>query len=146
MQNFDYGTDRNYAWNFQSLQFYPKTIEFRKPPVSLTPDAALSWAELALSFVHASVRCESSQLQKVPPTVGGLRWFLRQFYVPGMNEPARLERLWKGKDPRAAVEPIPLPEGTREEIAVMKARLHMLAATDKRQILAFAETTREPYW
>ena len=146
MQPFRFGTDRDYAWNFHSLQLLPKTIEFRKPPVSLTPDAALSWAELALAFVHASIRCESSKLQKVPPTIGGLRWFLHQFHVPGMNEPARLERLWKGKDPRAAVEPVPLPEGTEEEIEDMTARLRVLAAADKRQIQAFADTTQEPYW
>ncbi len=146
MQPFLFGTDRDYAWNFHSVRFPPNTIEFRKPPVSLTPDAALSWAELVLSFVHASVRCNSSQLQKVPPTVGGLRWFLHQFHVPGMNEPARLERLWRGKDPKAAVEPIPRPEGTDEEIEDISARLGVLAAADKRRIQAFANATQEPYW
>ncbi|KAF7505735.1 hypothetical protein GJ744_000501 [Endocarpon pusillum] len=146
MQPFRFGADRDYAWNFLGLQSFPRTIEFRKPPVSLTPDAVLSWAELALAFVHASVRCESSKLQKVPPTIGGLRWFLHQFHVPGMNEPARLERLWTGKDQRAAVEPIPLPEGKEEEIEDMKARLRVLAEADKRQIQAFADNTQEPYW
>ena len=145
MQPLQRATDRDYAWNFHSL-FDKKTIEFRQPPVSVTPAEALSWAELAMSFVHAAVRCEPSELQKVPSTIGGLRWFLRQFHVPGMHEPVWLQRLWHGKDERAAVEPIPQPQGSSPETRDLEARLQRLAAADRRQVLAFAEAAREPYW
>ena len=142
--------NRNFGWNFWSL-FSKGSIELRKPPASTTPEEVLSWAELALSFVQTSIECGSAQqLQKVPPTIGGLRWFLLQSTIPGMNEPARMHRLWEGKDPGAALEPIPnsraflVWEGQKKALAM--ARLRELAAADQRRIDSYKGTAREPYW
>jgi len=146
MQPLQPNTDRSLAWNFYSLFTSTGTIEFRKPPVSLTPEENLSWAELALSFVHAAVRCEASKMQKVPSNIGGLHWFLQQFNVPGMNEPARLQSLFRGKNPAAALEPSPQPQGDMEERMRLEAKLRKTIALDQLQIQAFAKTAREPYW
>lgn len=146
MQPVRIGRNRSYAWSFYNLFNKKGTIEFRKPPVSLTPYEALSWAEFVISFIHASVRCEFSKLVKVPSTVGGLRWFLQQFQVPDMHDNAHLNRLWQGKDPNEAVEPIPQPWGSLLHVQRMKARLGRMAEADLRDIQAFASTARMPYW
>ncbi len=96
--------EKNFAWNFEALDKY-ETIEFRKPPASVSSDQALCWAELVLNFVQAAVRNGTSEkLRNVPATVGGLQWFLRQVHEPGVNEPRRLDELWAGKDPNEAEE------------------------------------------
>lgn len=142
--------NRNFAWNFWPL-FGKGSIEFRKPPASTTLEEVLSWAELTLSFVQTAIQCGSAQqLQKVPPTIGGLRWFVLQSAIPGMNEPARMHRLWEGKDPDAALEPIPncrafwIWDGQKKELEM--ARLTELAAADQRRINVLKRTAREPYW
>jgi Putative amidoligase enzyme len=144
------GRDRDYAWNFWAI-FGKRTIEFRKPPASTTAEEVLSWAELALSFIQASVKYESTEkLQRIPATVGGLRWFVSQFIEPGVNEPARMQRIWAGMDPTACLAPIPNPTGYWQyEVAERRAaiiRLARLAAADERQIQRHAATAREPYW
>lgn len=142
--------DRNYSWNLRSL-FGKKTIEFRKPPASTTSEEALGWAELAISFIQASVGYESvEKLQRVPATIGGLRWFVSQFTVPGVNEPARMQRIWAGKDMNSVVEPLPNPVGVwhwtgtagREKVE----RLKGAAAADAERIRKMAMRAREPYW
>jgi hypothetical protein len=138
--------DREFAWNFYPLFTDTKTIEFRKPPVSVTQDEALSWAEFAISFVHASIRCESSNLLKIPSNIGGLRWFLQSFNVPGMNEPHRLQRLWQGKDPGEALEPKPQIQGSFPENMDLAAKLQATVEEDERLIREFAKTAQEPYW
>ncbi|ERF72766.1 hypothetical protein EPUS_09413 [Endocarpon pusillum Z07020] len=140
--------ERNYCWNFASL-VTKGTIEFRKPPVSTSADEALCWAELVMSFIQTSIQCESMEkLQMVPPNVGGLRWFVSQFNVPGKNEPARLERLWQGKHPKAMLQPVPagqiypgVPLTPRE-----KWHLARLARADRQRIERLAKNAREPYW
>ncbi len=142
--------NRNYCWNFESLRDqYKSTIEFRKPPVSTTAEQALSWAELAMSFVQASIKCESpKKLQEVPSTVGGLRWFLEQSYVEGVNEQKRLDRIFGDKD-LIAVEPIPRPEDFfvgRSEVQKWKGRLEGKAEEDRKEILRLANNVKAPYW
>lgn len=140
--------ERNYCWNFASLMT-KGTIEFRKPPVSTSADEALCWAELAMSFIQTSIQCESvEKLQKVPPNVGGLRWFVSRFNVPGKNEPARLERLWQGKHPKAMLQPIPsgqiypgVPLTPRERLGLAR-----LVEADRQRIERLAKNPREPYW
>ncbi|KAF7509723.1 hypothetical protein GJ744_007594 [Endocarpon pusillum] len=140
--------ERNYCWNFASL-VTKGTIEFRKPPVSTSADEALCWAELAILFIQTSIQCESvEKLQKVPPNVGGLRWFVSQFNVPGKNEPARLERLWQGKHPKAMLQPVPaeqifpgVPLTPGEKVYLAR-----LARADRQRIEKLAKDAREPYW
>jgi Putative amidoligase enzyme len=133
--------DKNYGWNLWSVKI-KGSIEFRKPQASLTADEALSWAELAINFIQAAIEHGTSeQLNKVPATIGGLRWFLEQVSVPGVNEPSRLQAIWAGKNPKAMVEPRHIPFGDKiEDTFREKAR------ADERQIRKLSETTRKPYW
>lgn len=134
---------RGYSWNFRSIFKY-YTIEFRKPPASRTADEALSWAELAMSFVQSSIRYGSPErLRLIPPTVGGLRWFLRQSHVARLNEPERLDWVWAGKDPNAFVESMPLEHV--DGLAGM-ARVERIIERDMRDILKQIDSTQEPYW
>jgi Putative amidoligase enzyme len=90
-----------YSWNFTTIKKH-YTIEFRKPPASKAVEEALGWAELAMNFVQASLRFESpDKLREFPPTVGGLRRFLQKYEIEGLNEPARLQCIFKDKDPNA---------------------------------------------
>lgn len=140
--------DRDYGWNFINLCCGMATIEFRKPPASTTPEQALSWAELAMSFIQASVRYGTpKRLQRVPSTVGGLRWFLEQARRTGVNEPGRLEWLWAGHADDAALQPqLDSDLYFGEEGLMLEARLRKLAMEDQMQILRFARSAQKPYW
>jgi Putative amidoligase enzyme len=147
MQNTD---DRDYSWNFWSI-YSKETIEFRKPPASTTAEEALAWAEFAISFIQASIMYEDTTLlQKIPPTIGGLRWFLSRFPIPGVSEPKRMQRLWKGKDPTAMLEPVPntsifFPwEQKLKEGRV--ARLKEMAEYERQRNQQLAREAKEPYW
>jgi Putative amidoligase enzyme len=134
---------RGYIWNFRSIFKY-YTLEFRKPPASKTANEALAWAELAMSFIQTSIKYGSPErLSRVPPTVGGLRWFLRQHHVAIMNEPNRLNWIWEGLDPNSFVEGRPLGH---VETPTQLARIERTIASDERRILQLIQSTREPYW
>jgi Putative amidoligase enzyme len=99
--------DNNFTWNFSHLmeQGLKQTIEFRKPPASMTSAEALSWAELTMTFVQASIQHGTlSNLRRFEVNIGGLLRFLKQVNVPGVNEPHRLQRIWAGKPLEAAWE------------------------------------------
>jgi Putative amidoligase enzyme len=96
--------DKFYCWNFLP-HFELGTIEFRKPPPSETLADALGWAEFAINFVQASLSCGTSdKLRNFQPNVGGLRRFLRRVSTAGVNEPRRLERIWRGHRDEEAVK------------------------------------------
>jgi Putative amidoligase enzyme len=141
--------DRCYGWNFYSW-LEKRSIEFRKPPASMSAKEVLSWAELAMSFVQAAISCKSSQeLQRIPPTVRGLRYFLQKYAnnEPGVNEPGRLERLWRGRNLDAVLEPIPqaqdVPGLERPQLEPdVEARLRRMAAADKRRVQTLIQTAR----
>ena len=142
--------DRDYAWNFWAL-YRKRTIEFRKPPACTAPEEILAWAELALSFIQAPVHCDSTErFQNVPATIGGLRWFVSQSSVPGVNEPARMQRLWAGRDPKETLQPVPQTVGyfpwEEKERAAAKQRLRSLAVQDERRVQNLGRNGREPYW
>jgi Putative amidoligase enzyme len=145
MQNLD---DRDYCWNFNNICWGKGTIEFRKPPASTTAEEALGWAELVMSFVQASIKngvCE--KLKKVPPNVGGLKWFLKQAYEPGVNEAYRLDVIWKDIPDSAALEPqLWVKEYWGEESRRLEGRLNSLAMADKQKATEFAKTAKKPYW
>jgi Putative amidoligase enzyme len=142
---------RSFSWNFFS--WYSKgSIEFRKPPASVTSVEALSWAELAMSFVQASIGCESSKtLQDIPPSAGGLLWFLEKFGTEqGVNEPARLQRLWRGTHPELFIEPKPQPQDNTdlkpEQVFELYDSLTIMATADKARVMALIRNARGRYW
>ncbi|ERF75865.1 hypothetical protein EPUS_01231 [Endocarpon pusillum Z07020] len=139
--------DRSFSWNFCSW-YGKRSVEFRKPPASLTSKDALSWTELAMSFVQASSRVVSSEeLQKIPPTVGGLRWFLQNFgNEPGVNQPGRLERLWRSTEPGALLEPKSQVSGLPEQERLqLEQRLQTMVLADRRRIEEMIKTAQGVY-
>jgi hypothetical protein len=145
MQNLD---DRDYCWNFNNISWGKGTIEFRKPPASTTAEEALGWAELVMSFVQASIKNGvREKLKKVPPNVGGLKWFLKQACEPGVNEACRLDVIWKDIPDSAALEPqLWVKEYWGEESRRLEGRLNSLAMADKQKVTEFAKTAKKPYW
>lgn len=133
--------DRHYAWNFRAYERY-RTIEFRLPPPASSADESLAWAELAMTVIQAGIRHGTPEkLIRVPPTVGGLRWFLEKAAVPGMNEPSRLNRLW-------TVPPGSFLQGThmaRTLSPQLDALVKKVIETDTKRILQ-ASRLRPPYW
>jgi Putative amidoligase enzyme len=94
-----------FAWNFWTL-FGPKgTIEFRQPPASVSAGDTLGWAELAMNFIQASVQ-RGSSVRNFASNVGGLRSFLEQVHVSGVNEPVWLRSIWRGMEEEAALGPV----------------------------------------
>jgi hypothetical protein len=144
--------NRNYSWNFESLMDTHKhTIEFRKPPVSHAPKGhhALSWAELTISFVQASIKCEPPErLMQIPATTDGLRWFLDQGKVAGINEPWRLDGLFENMAPLTAKPAQAQPETSAgpSEAQKRKEKLDKMANEDLTDALTFASGKEPPYW
>lgn len=100
--------ETSFTWNFSHLSKggLKQTIEFRKPPASVTSSEALSWAELTMTFVQAAVQHgRLGHLQKFAANTDGLLAFLLQVNVAGVNEPQRLQRIWAGQPLDAAWEP-----------------------------------------
>jgi hypothetical protein len=95
----------NFCWNFRSLFENKETIEFRQPPASSSLSEVLSWAELTMNFIQASILYGSSA-RNFASNVGGLRLFLEQVNVDGVNEPGQLRRIWGNQPDGAAAEPV----------------------------------------
>jgi Putative amidoligase enzyme len=143
------------CWNFLSLA-ENGSIEFRKPPVSLTSLHTLTWAELALSFVQASMACEFSHaLQNIPPTAGGLRWFLAKFgNVPGINEPSRLRPIFQRTHPESFIEPLIVlqngcdlgPNLGPEHMRRLHQIIGKLVNEDRERIRSLIQKGRGTYW
>jgi hypothetical protein len=69
---------------------------------------SLKWAEFVLAFVQTSMLYGlPARLQIFPQNLRGLRDFLRQVKVRGINEPSRWEALWVGRDLAEFAEPDP---------------------------------------
>ncbi len=127
----------NFSWNFRSLFGKKGTIEFRQPPASLSVDDALGWAELALNFVQAAIQGRSS-IRRFLSNVGGLRSFLEQVNVLGVNEPARLLGLFGNKPANAASEPIDI------DPAIIRDMDDKDKLTEKRTAQALTRYRRRP--
>ena len=97
----------HFSWNFLNFFTSKGTVEFRLPPASLTAEATLGWAELALNFVQAATQ-HGSSIGRYAANVGGLRSFLRRVNVRGLNEPAWLRQLWENKQGYEALKPLPI--------------------------------------
>ena len=142
-------SDRRYSWSFMTMLYY-STVEFRKPPFSTTAAECLQWAELALSFIQACVRYPSvDALCRVPPNVHGLRWFVSRYQQAGVNEPARLDRLWHSHEPLDMLQPVVSKGFVLEHKLSVKERqsLRKLAEQDAQiSRLLVASQAREPYW
>ena len=145
------GRVRNYCWNFTRHVVDP-LITYRQIPKCTTSSEMICWIELVTTFVRASIKCDSSvKLQKVPPNIRGLRWFLLHFAKDEVYP--EMARLWAGKDLDAIVEPsiyIDSDFMTRE--LSPKAReerwkeLNKLLEDDRKRLEELARTARPPYW
>lgn len=146
-------TKRCYTFSFDSiLKYY--TIEFRKPPASTSVEEVLGWAELAMNFVQASLKNGYPHLlEKVPPTVGGLRWFLSQSQVATMNEPDRLRCIFGGKH-KDAFEQGKFDHVVSKGEVVYRgyvlseetAEVRSVINRDTARIQRLIQNSTEPYW
>ena len=104
--------DTNYFWNFLGLVAATlrdeQRIEFRQAPACLAAENVLSWTELVMTFIQASIQFGSpQQLQDFRADLSGLRSFLQKINVKGFDEPRRWQMLWAHKPPYAALSPWP---------------------------------------
>lgn len=138
-----------YCWNFQNLLHGDKaTIEFRQPPASTTPEEALAWAELTVTFIQASITYGTlERLNKIPANVGGLRYFLKQVHDLRVHESDRLERIFGGRSPQDSKEPRTVFASMDGQAAeIWEGVLNAKAAMDHVQNRKKAKTLRKPYW
>ncbi|KAF7508046.1 hypothetical protein GJ744_009628 [Endocarpon pusillum] len=96
--------NNNFCWNFLTVFGDKGTIEFRQPPASIRVADVLGWAELVMNFIQASLLFGSSA-HIFPANVGGLRSFIEQVNVDGVNKPDWLRHIWEGKRKDMAFRP-----------------------------------------
>jgi hypothetical protein len=101
----------DFCWNFLNVFGDKGTIEFRQPPASLKVADVLGWAELVMNFIQASLHFGSSA-HRFPANIGGLRSFLEQVNVDGVNKPDWLRHIWAGKPDDMALQPKQIPPET----------------------------------
>lgn len=136
--------DKSFAWNFDSLHQLG-TIEFRKPPASITVEQALGWAELAMNFIQVSIEHGTpDKLKAFPSTIKGLRAYLSQVDVPGVNERYRMDWIWRGKDENGFRYVTHQRPGPHEGGKVMDNRLLDLNKADARRIMEHARSNGVP--
>ena len=127
-------TQRYYRWNFTPVLRPDKssrTIEFRKPPGSLTVDETTFWCQFTVAFTHAAY----SHLYRVDrpnqeASLEELRWMLRRggFAHPFSEYDERnFDRAFKGSSK--------LPEGPYEETPFTKEDLAKIRAKARREEL-----------
>ena len=140
--------DKMFGWNFLYLIHNPHgTIEFRRGAASTSSDDVFMWVEIAMSFVQASIQGGSREnLTRVPPTVGGLKWFIRAANlpdrVPGLYDSRYLSRLFSTTPDNAFREPVPLGKLSSAKIA----KLMKKKEEDKRKTVIHSKMAHEPYW
>jgi Putative amidoligase enzyme len=133
--------DKHFCWNFEYMLRDRDSIEFRQPPASTTPEEALSWAELVMTFIQASVvHGTAPNLQRYTSNLGGLKSFLKLVNIPGVNEPRRLELLWNNKPSESALHPISVYSQGRKEQREY-ARIEAQRVADKKNRVDRARKT-----
>lgn len=84
--------DKFFGWNFLYHLNSPHNIEFRRGAASTPAQQIFVYIEVAMSFVETTIRLGSSErLEKVPTTVGDLRWFIQAANLPD-NVPGHTTR------------------------------------------------------
>lgn len=140
--------DKMFGWNLLYLLHSPHgTIEFRRGAASTSPEDVFMWIELAMSFVQASIQLGNpDSLTKVPPTVGGLLWFIQAAKlpdrVPGLYDSRYLDRLFSGANHDAFQEPIPLGQLSSDKMS----KLLRKKMEDKEKTIVLSKIAHEPYW
>jgi Putative amidoligase enzyme len=141
--------NNDFSWNFRYLEADGGEIEFRKPPLSTEAQHCLAWAEFTMAFILACIRYPSHlALQRVPPNIKGLRWFLAQHNVTGLNESPLMQRIWRDIPLEAMVDPvICLHRGINEEdIPSETEALQEIIDRDRVWRHDLARSAREPYY
>lgn len=140
---------QNKYWGFNFLNIVEdphSTIEFRRGTPCASARSPLVWAELAMSFTQAAIKCgTSANLRKIPSSVEGLRWFLQNSGLnetPGMNDSRYLAILFQDIDPKASLQPAPLGKLSAEKRAKLKKKKY----EDEQKNIMLAKMTSAPYW
>lgn len=140
--------DKMFGWNFLYLLNNPHgTIEFRRDAASTSVDHVFIYIEVAMSFIDAAIRLgDPERLERVPATVGGLKWFIRAANlpdnVPGLYKLRYLNRFFSGKSDSAFREPKPLGKLSAARLLKLKKKKE----EDKKKNLAMVKMLQQPYW
>lgn len=140
--------DKMFGWNFLYLLNNPHgTIEFRRGAASTSVDHVFIYIEVAMSFIDAAIRLgDPERLERVPATVGGLKWFIRAANlpdnVPGLYKLRYLNRFFSGKSDSAFREPKPLGKLSAARLLKLKKKKE----EDKKKNLAMVKMLQQPYW
>jgi hypothetical protein len=140
--------DKMFGWNFLYLLNSPNgTIEFRRGAASTSAQHVFVSIEIAMSFVEAAIRLgDLERLERVPATIGGLKWFIRAAKlpenVPGLYDSRYLDLLFSRKSENAFREPKPLGNLSASRLLKLKNKKE----EDKRKNLAMVKMLQEPYW
>ncbi|KAF7591582.1 hypothetical protein BBP40_001330 [Aspergillus hancockii] len=140
--------DKMFGWNFLYLLSSPHgTIEFRRGAASTSAQGVFVYIEVAMSFVEAAIRLgEPGKLEKIPGTVGGLKWFINAANlpdkVPGLYDSRYLDLFFSGRSDTALREPRPLGNLTADRLSKLKKKKE----EDMRKNVAMAKMLQEPYW
>ncbi|PYI09012.1 hypothetical protein BO78DRAFT_459563 [Aspergillus sclerotiicarbonarius CBS 121057] len=140
--------DKMFGWNFLYLLNSPHgTIEFRRGAASTSAQNVFVYIEVAMSFIEAAIQLGSPEsLNKVPATVGGLKWFLQTAHLPdqlpGLYDSRYLELFFAGKADSVFREPKPLGKLSAHKLN----KLARKKEEDKRKNIAMVKMLHEPYW
>ncbi len=121
------------------------SINFRRPGPSRSPDEAIAWMEFTISFMRGAIRCPLELLESIPSTVGGLRWFMREFQLANGEPHDYMPALWRGCLQDAFAEPVltafnAYPQPARDTLL---ARWNVLIAKDRRRIEEFSKGAKD---
>lgn len=137
--------DKMFGWNFLNLlQSSQSTIEFRRGAASTSSTDVFMWAEVALSFVRAAMRKGTrDNLSRIPPTVGGLLWFINAGQIPADEVDQRyIDRLFAGIDQYKSLSPTACGRLSPEKASKLKKK----KLEDKKKNLMLLKTLQGPYW
>lgn len=141
--------EQNKYWGFNFLNIVNDpyaTIEFRRGSACEAANGPLVWAELAMSFIQAAIKYGlPANFRKIPHTVEGLRWFLKNGGLnetPGMNDGRYLDILFQHASPKASLEPTPLGKLSAAKRSKLKKKKH----EDEQKNIMLAKVTTQPYW
>ncbi|PPJ56315.1 hypothetical protein CBER1_00620 [Cercospora berteroae] len=137
--------DKMFGWNFLNLlQSTQSTIEFRRGAASTNAQQVFVWIEVAMSFLKASMTLGTAEnLQRVPATVGGLKWFVAAAKLPtDIFDKRYVDLFYSRAQDGAAAQPTPVGKLSKEKASKLKRK----KMEDKNRSIMLEKTLNAPYW
>lgn len=144
------GFDKMYGWNITYINKSARegTAEFRRGSASTNFSDALMWMEFAMAFVVSAINKGTIEnLQKVPATLGGLKWFVEDAArssgpAAAFTASSHMQRLFNGKREDLALQPKLVGRLSPDKVNKLKRK----EMEDKKRSIALAKMTKRPYW